>query len=146
MVLKPRAPVLRFMARWATEDTDKGRFIELFQRCYDRKAADEFRNEAVTNEIFRLDVVQQFADLQLLFLRLDVGNESDTTLGGPVLDYLLQACEGAAADEKDIAGINLQKLLLRVLAAALRRYRGDRPFNKLQQRLLDALSGYITGD
>ena len=52
--------------------------------------------------------------------------------------------KGAAADEKDIGRIHLQKFLLRVLPAALGRNARHRPFNNLQQSLLHAFAGNIS--
>src|SRR5690606_3218424 len=48
--------------------------------------------------------------------------------------------------KQNIAGINLQKLLLRMLTATLRRYRSDGAFDQLQQRLLHALTRYVAGN
>src|SRR3546814_3600326 len=48
--------------------------------------------------------------------------------------------------EQDIGGVDLQELLLRMLAAALRRHRGDGAFHDLQQRLLHALARHVAGD
>ena len=42
--------------------------------------------------------------------------------------------------------VDLQEFLLRVLAAALRRHRGDGAFDELQQRLLHALARHVTRD
>jgi len=42
--------------------------------------------------------------------------------------------------------VDLQELLLRMLAAALRGNRGNRALHDLQQRLLHALTGDVTGD
>ena len=42
--------------------------------------------------------------------------------------------------------VDLEELLVRVLAAALRRHVGDRAFQNLQQRLLDAFARDIAGD
>ncbi len=54
--------------------------------------------------------------------------------------------ESAAADEQNIGGVDLQELLLRMLAAALRRNRGHRAFHDLEQRLLHALARDVPGD
>ena len=54
--------------------------------------------------------------------------------------------EGAAADEQDVGRVDLQELLLRMLAAALRRHGGDGAFHDLQQRLLHALARHVAGD
>ncbi len=61
-------------------------------------------------------------------------------------DDLLQAREGAAADEQHVGGVDLQELLLRVLAAALRGHRGDGAFHDLQEGLLHALARDVAGD
>src|SRR5439155_9443382 len=56
---------------------------------------------------------------------------------------LVEANKRAAANEEDIRGVDLEELLVRVLAAALRRDVRDRAFEDLQQRLLDALARYV---
>ena len=61
-------------------------------------------------------------------------------------DELLKTGEGTAADEQDVRGIDLQKLLLRMLAAALRWNRSDRAFHDLEQRLLHAFARHVAGD
>src|SRR5690606_20328956 len=58
----------------------------------------------------------------------------------------LEARERTAADEQDVGRIDLEELLLRVLAAALRRHRGDRAFDQLQERLLHAFAGDVARD
>jgi hypothetical protein len=63
-----------------------------------------------------------------------------------VADDLFQAGEGAAADEQDVGGVDLQEFLLRMLAPALRRHRGHGAFHDLQQRLLHALARHVAGD
>ena len=45
-----------------------------------------------------------------------------------------------------LRGVDLQEFLLRVLAAALRRHRGDRAFDELEQRLLHAFARHVTRD
>ena len=45
-----------------------------------------------------------------------------------------------------LRGVDLQELLLRVLAAALGRHVGDRALDDLEQRLLHALAGDVAGD
>ena len=54
--------------------------------------------------------------------------------------------ERAAADEEHVRRVDREELLVRVLAAALRRHRGDRALEDLQQRLLDALAGDVARD
>ena len=63
-----------------------------------------------------------------------------------LLDDVLDARERAAADEQDVGGVDLQEVLLRVLATTLGRHRSDRAFEDLEQRLLDALARDVAGD
>ena len=90
--------------------------------------------------------MQQLADALLFLFGLDVGHEADAALGRTIQDDLFEARERAAADKQDVAGVDLQEFLLRVLAAALRRHRGDRALDELQQRLLHALARHVAGD
>ena len=72
-------------------------------------------------QVLGLDLAQHLADLALL-LGLDLGAEADALDADPALDDALEPDEGAAADEQDVGRVDLQELLLRVLAAALRRH------------------------
>src|SRR5438034_1637907 len=128
------------------EDRDQGLFVELIERRYHRQAPDELRDQAVLDQVLGLDVVEQVAAVRAVIDVAHLGGEADTALLGAVQDDLLQSREGAAADEQDVAGVDLQELLLRVLAAALRRHRGDRALDELQQRLLHALARDVAGD
>src|SRR2546426_8668976 len=79
------------------------------------------------------------------FLDLFLG-EPDLPPPGAGLDDLLEPVESAAADEEDVPRVDLDVLLLRVLAAALRRYARDRALEDLEQRLLHALTRHVAGD
>ena len=72
--------------------------------------------------------------------------EAQAGTGGALLDDLLQPGEGTTADEQDVRGVDLDEVLVRVLAPALRRDVGARALQDLQQRLLDALARHVTGD
>src|SRR5690606_34324537 len=124
---------------------DQRRLVQVFQRRQDRQAADEFRNQAEAQQILRLDRTQQFTGLAV-FRRADVSAETDRRAAAAGRDDLVEAGEGAAADEQDVGRVHLQEFLLRVLAATLRRHGGDRAFHDLQQRLLNALARNIAGD
>ena len=75
-----------------------------------------------------------------------LGLEAERLLADAPLDHPIEADEGAAADEQDVGRVDLEELLVRVLAAALGRDVGDRAFEDLQQRLLDALARHVAGD
>ena len=54
-----------------------------------------------------------------------------------------EPCECARDDEQDVGRIDLDELLVRMLAPALRRNRGNRSLEDLEQRLLHTLAGDI---
>ena len=56
----------------------------------------------------------------------------------------VQAIESATADKEDIAGVDLDQRLLRVLPAALRWNTGYRPLEDLQEFLLDAFARHVS--
>ena len=89
--------------------------------------------------------LEDFRDA-LLGLGVHGRAEADARLLGAVLDHLLEAIEGAAADEQDVGGVDLQEVLVRVLAPALRRNARHRSFDQLQQRLLHALARDVARD
>src|SRR3546814_10645902 len=74
-----------------------------------------------------LALAQHFAGAALV-RRGDIGAEADRLALQAVGDDLLEAGEGAAADEEDVGRVDLQELLLRMLAATLRRHRGGGAF------------------
>ena len=115
------------------------------QRADHRQAADELGNQAVLDQVFGLERFQRRADLALLN-RLDVRLEAKRLLADAPVDHLVEADERATADEEDVRRVDLEELLMRVLAAALRRHVRDRAFEDLEQRLLHALTGDVAGD
>ena len=77
---------------------------------------------------------------------VELGGEAHGPLADPGLDDLLDPGEGTTADEEDVRGVDLDVLLVRVFAPALRRHRRVGAFEDLQERLLHALAGDVTGD
>src|SRR5256884_926625 len=129
------------------EDTDERVLVQRVERHHHRQPAHELGNEAVAQQVVGLDVSEGVA-LDLLhdaFLDLFLG-EPDLPPPGAGLDDLLEPVERAAADEEDVPRVDLDVLLLRVLAAALRRYARDRALEDLEQRLLHALTRHVAGD
>ena len=61
-------------------------------------------------------------------------------------DDLVEPDEGAAADEENLLGVDLDVFLMRMLAAALRRDVAGGAFENFQQRLLHAFAANIAGD
>src|SRR5581483_4446955 len=140
LLILARERVLRLF-----QNSDQGRLVELLERRDDRQAADELRNEPELEEVLGLDLVQQVARGALI-LSSDIGAEAHSLDPDPPPDEVLLTDEGPAADEEDVRGVDLQELLLGVLAAALRRDARRRALDDLQEGLLDALAGDIAGD
>src|SRR5829696_3654514 len=127
------------------EDALQRHLVEILERRDHRQAADELGDEAEFQEVFGLDEAEHLAGAAVV-RRRDRGTEADRGALAAGRDDALQAGKGAAADEQDVRRVDLQELLLRVLAAALRRHRGDRPLHDLEQRLLHALARHVAGD
>src|SRR5450756_3032316 len=64
----------------------------------------------------------------------------------PLLDDPVQAVERPTADKQDVCGVDLDEVLVRVLATTLRWHIGERAFEDLEQGLLHALAGDIARD
>ena len=113
-----------------------------------RQTADEFGDHAELHQVFRGAVGQQ------TFVLLDgivegdlvLQLEADHLVAEAAGNDLWQAREGPTADEQDVLGVDLNVLLLGVLATTARRHVGDGAFNQLQEGLLDAFAGHIAGD
>src|SRR5216684_1536224 len=120
-------------------------FVEILQRGDHRQAADELGDQAVLQEILGLDVTEDFAGAAIL-RRQHLRGKADRGRASTRGDDLLQARERAAADEENVRGVDLQELLLRMLAAALRGNRSNRTLHDLQKRLLDAFARDVAGD
>ena len=128
------------------QDRNQRVLVQLLEGRHHRQAPDEFRNEAVLDQILGLGVVEHVIAVRPRVLFPHLRHETDPALVGAVHDDLFEACEGAAADEQDIGGVDLQEFLLRMLAAALRRHGGDGALDQLQKRLLHALARHVAGD
>jgi len=63
-----------------------------------------------------------------------------------LLDNLVESDKGSSADKEYIGSIDLDKLLMGMLATALRRHIGQGAFDHFEQSLLYTLAGYIASD
>src|SRR5206468_9388277 len=113
------------------EDVDQNCLVEVVERGDDRKTANEFRDQAELQEIFRLKILQDFPGLALVrppHLRAKADRGALSALG----DDFLQPGKGAPTDKQDVGGVDLEEFLLRMLAATLWRHRRDRAFHDLE--------------
>src|ERR1700730_9224082 len=127
------------------EDEDEGLAVEVVHAGDDRQAAHELGDHAELEQILGHDLFERVRR-EVIVLHPEHGAKAPPVAADPLLDVFPQAGEGPAADEQYVRGVDLDELLVRVLAAALRRDRGGGPFQDLQQRLLHALTGHVTGD
>src|SRR2546423_12240053 len=74
------------------------------------------------------------------------GVEAQRFVSQAAFDHFLETDKSAPTNEQDVAGIDREELLMRMLASTLRRHIGDRPFQNLQQRLLHAFTGNVSCD
>src|SRR5690606_4821171 len=102
-------------------------------------------NQAEFNQIGGLNLGQDISYLGLSPLA-HFGAEAHGLFADAVLNDFVDAVKGAAANKEDIGGIDLDELLMRMLAAALGRYAGHRPLENLEKSLLHAFPGNISGD
>src|SRR5579859_478311 len=126
------------------EDAQQVRFIQRLERNDDRHAADELGDEAVLEEVVGHDLGKDGG--RLLRVLREGRAEAHRLLADARLHDLLEALERAAEDEEDVRGVDLDEVLVRMLAAALRRDVRDGALEDLEERLLHALAGDVAGD
>src|SRR3954453_20031455 len=127
------------------EDPDERLTVEVVHAGDDRQPADELGDHAVRQQVFRHDVAEDVGGVDVSFA-VQRGAEADALLADPPLYDLVETRERTADDEQHVGGVDLDELLVRVLAPTLRRHRRGRALEDLQQRLLHALAGDVTGD
>lgn len=93
--------------------------VQVVQHGDDRQTADQLGDEAELDEVVGFDLPQQglFGFAGVILQRTA---EAQCRLVGAAEDILVQTVERTAADEEDVGGVDLDELLLGVLAAALR--------------------------
>ena len=121
--------------------------VQRIQHGHDRQTADQLRDQAEFYQIVRLDLFQQLlAGLILVERGTQLAAKAQRGIVGALLDELFQPVKGTTADKEDIFGVDLDELLLRMLAAAVGRHIADRTLHDLQQGLLHTLTAHIAGD
>src|SRR6202007_1770725 len=79
-------------------------------------------------------------------LGADLSAEAQATLSDALVNDLFQSGERAGDDEQHVGGVDLDELLMRVLAAALRGNRCLGALQNFQQGLLNALTGDVASN
>ena len=113
-----------------------------------RQTADKFRDKAVAQQILRLDVAQDGLGVECRFrgVRLAIAGEAQHVLADATLHHLVEIDERSATNKQHVGGVELDVFLLRMLAATLRRDVADGALENLEQCLLHAFAGHVTGD
>src|SRR5882724_10063194 len=140
LLVLPGEGVLRFL-----QDADQRRLVELLEGGDDREPAHELGDQPELEQVLGLHLVQEVAHGALV-LAAYIGAEAHSLDPDAPADDVVEADEGPPADEQDVGRVDLQELLLGMLAAALGRDAGGRPFDDLEQRLLHALARHVARD
>jgi hypothetical protein len=127
------------------ENLDERIRFEVVDCADDRHAADELGDQAEFGEILGLDVAEDRPEI-LVFRTTDIGTETDTLGTDSVLHDLLDPGESAATNEQHVGGVDLQELLMRMLASALGRHGSRGALEDLEQGLLHAFARHVTRD
>ena len=114
-------------------------FTQFGQRGDHRHAPNQLGDQAELDQIFWFDVLERLRQGAGL-LAFDNRTKTDARRLSTVFNHLFQPGKSATATEKDVGRIDLQKILIRVLAAALRRHRCHGALDQLEQRLLHAFA------
>jgi hypothetical protein len=140
LLVLPRQRVLGL-----AQDPHQRLLVELLERRDHGQPADELGDEPELQQVLGLHLFQQSTH-RALVAPTDVGAEPHALHADAAPDDVVEPDERAAADEEDVRGVDLEELLLRVLAAALRRHAGGGPFDDLEESLLDPLARDVTRD
>src|SRR6185503_10891853 len=125
--------------------SDERALIQLIQGGDDRHPADELRNQAVLEEVFRLNPREQFAKPHFA-PSAHFGSESHRLPIQALLDDVFKSDKRSTADEQDVARIDLNELLVWMLASALGWHVGNGSFDELEQSLLHPFARDVAGD
>ena len=94
--------------------------VEVVESYYNRQSADKLGNDTVFDDVVRDNVLVNSArNLFLLCLLSCI--KADLLITLTALNNRLNSLECASANEENILGIDLNKFLVRMLSAALRR-------------------------
>ena len=119
--------------------------VERLRLGYDRRTSHKLGNHAKGIEVLRKHLTKQVVLVDRGGAG-DLGVKAHTLVAHAIGDDLVQTHKGTAADKQDVGRIDLQQLLLGMLAAAGGRNACHRTFKNLKQRLLNALARNIAGD
>ena len=140
-MILPHKSILR-----RAEHLDERRLVQGIKRGDNREASRELRDKPILHQIVRVNMVQDI----LFSFRAPACRAGEAyrvlALEDAPVDYFFHSLERAAAHEQHIVGLDLQEVLMRMLAPALRRDIGFAALDYLEQRLLHAFARHITSN
>ena len=128
--------------------------IQILKHSDNREASDKFGNESKTDQVDRLNLLQQIGipamrrspqDFGILPLLLGI-EKSHRPAAHASADHLIQPYKCASAYKQNIRGIDRREFLMWMFAPALGGHVRYRSFQNFQQSLLNALAGNVPGD
>ncbi|MBM2842912.1 MAG: hypothetical protein HW404_749 [Anaerolineales bacterium] len=130
------------------QDRAQRRPVERFDADGHRQAADQLGDQSVVHQVVGVDQPQQFGLAHRgRVLRVACSGEAEAAASADaVADDFGQPAERPAADEQDVARVDLDELLLGMLAPALRRNVDRGALDDLEQRLLHPLARDVARD
>ena len=120
-------------------------FGKLVERANHRNAAHKFGNHAELVQVFGQHLFEKLC-FGVLFRLRHIAREADALLAHTLADDIGQTNERAAQNEQDVRGIDMDELLLRVLATALWRNARLSTLDDLEQCLLNTLARHVARD
>ena len=123
-------------------------FGQFRQHRHHRQAPDEFGNETEAQQIFRLDVLQNFVAIDRWRSCAPCSTALKPITCLPSRRWMIFSRPTNAPPQmnKMSARVHADVFLLRMLASALRRHIANRAFQNFQQRLLHAFAGNVARD
>ena len=119
--------------------------VERLRLGHDGRTTHELGDHAKGVEVLREHLTQQVVLVDRGGAG-DLGVKAHALVAHAIGNDLIQTHKGTATDEQDVRCVDLQQLLLGMLAAAGGRNAGHRALKNLKQCLLNALARNITGD
>jgi hypothetical protein len=126
-----------------SENVHQGDLIERRDRGDDGQSTDEFGNQPEFVKVFWQYLAEQ---VDVVALAVKRGAESDALFTRTLGDDLLEARERSCNDEQNVGRVDLNELLVRMLAPTLRRNGCDRALKNLEECLLHAFTRHVARD
>ena len=128
---------------WLFQDANQVINRQLLKSCKDRQASNQLRDNTEFLNIFCDD----FLHVRAIFInRLVILTKTDNLFTQTLFDDFFNTIKGTTHDEEDIFRINLNHLLLRMLASTLRWHTCNCSLDNLKKGLLHPFTRNITCD